>query len=211
MLCRNLESFILWCEQDLSRILQPGRWRFRRRECEVHQGGFREAGKIHPIHTKNSSFGKILPTQNICSFLWWVDLMEEHKLTYFCSSTKKARRVLNFVVARWITDLWMLEKNERKPELEFYIIFENQHKNIRACRLRIESLQTWSLQQPGRTRQRSDMSGDVDWQNVFICSLPNVRWVQSEMCDMSQIWTVGWVKCLPHLVPACSLQLEMYH
>ena len=60
------------------------------------------------------------------SFLWWVDLMEEHTLTYFCSSTKKARRVLNFVVARWITDLWMLEKNERKPELEFYIIFENQ-------------------------------------------------------------------------------------
>ena len=60
-----------------------------------------------------------------CSLLGWVNLMEKHTFTYFCSSTKKARRVLNFVAARWITDLWMLETNERKPELEFYIIFEN--------------------------------------------------------------------------------------
>ena len=88
--------------------------------------GFEKRVKSIPFILRIHLSEKFSLEKNVCSFLWWVDLTEKkHTLTYFCSSTKKARRVLNFVVARWIIDLWMLETNERKPEFKFYIILES--------------------------------------------------------------------------------------
>ena len=88
--------------------------------------GFEKRVKSIPFILRIHLSEKFSLEKNVCSFLWWVDQYgKKHTFTYFCSSTKKARRALNFVVARWITDLWMLETNERKPDFEFYIILEN--------------------------------------------------------------------------------------
>ena len=45
-------NLILILKETFFRILQSGRRRFCRRECEIHQGGIREKGEFHLLFIK---------------------------------------------------------------------------------------------------------------------------------------------------------------